>query len=230
MTSLKTWLVIPALLLSAAGCSSMGYDGPGTMYAYKDGYVEIPGWRMPCNPNPRYMLPGKAGAAGPAGPAGAMGPAGPAGQAGPAGPAGPAGAPGLQGPTGAPGVQGPMNLRGQRGAAKWTSMENVQFESHRASIQSKCADKIEKLAAVLNTDQQVVIGLDGHVDDLKANDNDPTLGARRAQAVRSALIAAGVAPARISIGVFGTRTPLCSDGSDACDALNRRVEILAARR
>jgi outer membrane protein OmpA-like peptidoglycan-associated protein len=109
-------------------------------------------------------------------------------------------------------------------------MENVQFESKQAAIQPRCADKIARLAAVLNGNQQVVVGLDGHVEDLKANDNDPTLGARRVQAVRVALITAGLAPGRISIGTFGTREPLCHDASDRCVALNRRVEILAAHR
>jgi OmpA-OmpF porin, OOP family len=108
-------------------------------------------------------------------------------------------------------------------------MENVQFESKQAAIQPKCADKIAKLAAVLNANQQVVIALDGHVDDLKANDDDPALSARRVQAVRGALIAAGIAPSRISTGIFGARGPLCRDATDACLALNRRVEILAAR-
>lgn len=109
-------------------------------------------------------------------------------------------------------------------------MENVQFESRQAAIQPTCADKIAKLAAVLNANQQVVIALDGHADDLEANDNDPALSARRVQAVRGALITAGVAPGRISIGTFGTREPLCDDASETCVALNRRVEILAAHR
>ena len=78
-------------------------------------------------------------------------------------------------------------------------MENVQFESKQAAIRPKCADKIAKLAAVLNANQQVVIGLDGHVDDTQANDYDSTLSARRVQAVRQALIAAGI----IDIGLEG---------------------------
>lgn len=222
MTYRMKWFVAPALLVAVAGCSSMGYDGPPNMFAYKDGYVEIPGFRMPCVPNARYVLPGPAGTAGPQGPAGEMGPAGPAG--GP-GPEGPAGAPGPSGP------RGPDGPRGQHGTlGPWSSMENVQFESAQAAIQPKCADKIAKLAALLNANQQVVIGLDGHVADLPASDNDPALSARRVQAVRGALITAGVAPDRISIGTFGTRAPLCADASDTCIALNRRVEILAAHR
>ena len=207
-----------ALLVAVAGCASVGYDGPPNMYAYQDGYVEIPGSRMPCYPNPRYVLPGPPGTAGPQGPAGSMGPAGPAGP------------PGLEGPAGAPGPRGPAGPRGQQGTlGNWASMENVQFESKQAAIQPQCTDKIAKLAAWMNENRQVVIGLDGHVDDVNANDNDPTLSARRVQAVRGALIEAGVAPSRISAGTFGAREPVCRDATDACLALNRRVEILAAR-
>lgn len=107
-------------------------------------------------------------------------------------------------------------------------MENIQFEVRQAAIQSQCSDKIAKLAAWMNEHPQVVIGLDGHVDDVKANDNDPTLSARRVEAVRGALIAAGIAPSRISSGPFGGRAPVCREATDACLALNRRVEVLAA--
>jgi outer membrane protein OmpA-like peptidoglycan-associated protein len=224
MTSLKSWVVIPALLVAAAGCGSIGYAGPDRMYAYKDGYVEVPGFWLPCNPNPSYVLPGRAGAAGPQGPAGVMGASGPAG---PAGEQGPAGAPGLQGPTG---PQGPSGARSQSGFGAWTTMDNVQFEPKQAAIQAKCADKIANLAAVLKADRQLSVALDGHVEDLKASDNDPTLSGRRVQAVRNALVMAGVAPDRISIGTYGKRERLCFDASSTCVALNRRVEILAAYR
>ena len=136
----------------------------------------------------------------------------------------------MEGPAGAPGPQGPAGPHGPQGSqGKWSQLENIQFEPTRADIQPKCADKIDMLAAWMNENRQVVIGLDGHVDDTQANDYDSTLSARRVQAVRQALIAAGIAPSRISTGIFGARGPLCRDATDACLALNRRVEILAAR-
>ena len=112
----------------------------------------------------------------------------------------------------------------------WNSIENVQFEYKEAAIQSKCADKIGKLVAWMNANPKVAIGLDGHVDDAQANDNDPSLSRQRVSAVRHALIAAGIAPGRISSGDFGARAPLCRDSSENCLSLNRRVEILAALR
>ena len=195
------------LLVTAAGCSSIGYDGP-PLFAYGDGYIDQVGnpgiySGLPCYPRASYILPG---------------PAGPAGSPGVTGPAGPAGPAGLQGPRG---PQGPPG--------RWTSMENVQFEYRQADIQQKCESKIARLAAWMNEHPQLTIALDGHVDDTQANDHDPTLGARRVQAVRAALIAAGVAPARISAGAFGAQRPACPQATDACLVLNRRVEILAAR-
>lgn len=210
MRYLMRGVVVTVLLVAAAGCSSVGYDGP-PLFAYGDGYIDQVGTNgiysgLPCYPRAPYVLPG---------------PAGPVGSPGLAGPAGPAGSTGLAGREGPRGPQGPPG--------QWSSMENVQFEFRRADIQPACKDKIAKLAAWMNENPQLTIGLDGHVDDVTANDNDPTLSARRVHAVREALIAAGVAPIRISAGAFGAQGPGCADATDACLVLNRRVEILAAK-
>ena len=61
----------------------------------------------------------------------------------------------------------------------WTALESVQFEAGRADLQSKCVDKIEKLAAWMKHDRHVVIGLDGHGDDTTAKDSDRPEGVRR---------------------------------------------------
>jgi hypothetical protein len=137
---MRNSLVI-GFMIAAAGCASIGYDGPDGMYAYGDGYVEIPGFSRPCHPNTAYLLPGPAGPRGPAGSSGPAGPAGSPGTTGPAGQQGPAGSPGPAGPTGPTGPRGDLG-----GPGVWTSMDNVQFESQRAEIQPKCALKIAKLA------------------------------------------------------------------------------------
>ena len=224
---------VTGLLLAAAGCSSVGYGGPD-LYAFGDGYADsTPQYgsagvhvSLPCYPRASYVLAGLAGPAGSPGPAGPSGPAGLQGPAGPAGPGGPAGPSGPMGPTGGMGPR--SDLQGPSGT--WASMDNVNFEFKSAGIQAKCAEKIAKLATWMNDNQPVVIALDGHVNDSWANDSNPTLSARRVQAVRGALIAAGVAPSRISVGTFGARGPVCRDTTETCRELNRRVEILAARQ
>lgn len=233
-------------VLTLAACGSIGYDGPPNMYAWKDGYVEIPGFRMPCYPNPSYVLPGPPGPAGPSGVRGAAGTpgepggVGPAGSPGPAGPAGALGPSGPEGPAGEPGTLGRSSLQHEpRGAEEprdaqalareWVSLENVQFEVSDAQLRPTCEQKIARLVAWINAQPRMVIGLDGHQDDLQAHDNDPTLSPRRVETVRDALIAAGIPFDRITIGTFGARVPLCGEATDTCRALNRRVEILATR-
>jgi outer membrane protein OmpA-like peptidoglycan-associated protein len=112
----------------------------------------------------------------------------------------------------------------------WTAMESVQFEAGRADLQSKCVDKIEKLAAWMSHDRNVVIGLNGHSDDTTGKDSDPTLGPRRVQAVRDALIAAGVAPSRIIVGDFKAEPSICRGAVEDCLALSRRVDVHATRQ
>jgi outer membrane protein OmpA-like peptidoglycan-associated protein len=228
MTALRSVALAVLLLATVAGCASIGYDGPPNMYAWKDGYVEIPGFRMPCNPNPRYVVPGPAGPAGKAGAAGVAGPPGPVGAAGPPGPAGPAGEPGPAGPTGAPGRT--SLEESPRRAVTWTSLDSIQFDVQQASIRTTCADKIAKLVAFVKEQPDVTIALDGHADDPQANDGDRTLSERRVHAVRAALMTRGIPSERITTGAFGARAPLCVEATDNCRALNRRVEVLAVRQ
>ena len=109
-------------------------------------------------------------------------------------------------------------------------MDNVNFEFRSAGIQPKCAEKIANLATWMKDHQPAVIALDGHGSEGWANDSSSTLSDRRVQAVREALIAAGVAPGRISVGTFGARGPVCRETTETCRELNRRVEILASRQ
>jgi len=111
----------------------------------------------------------------------------------------------------------------------WTAMESVQFQAGSAEIQSQCSDKIAKLAAWMQHDRNVIVGLDGHRDDARANDNDPVLSEKRVQAVRGALIAAGIAANRIVVGEFGARETICRGPVEDCLALSRRVDVHAAR-
>ena len=237
MRQIRRGMFIAVLFPALAGCShwpAIGFDGPD-FYAYQDGYVDKAAMGdgrvyegLPCRSRAPYILAGPAGAAGPPGPPGVGGPGGSSGPPGPPGPAGPPGPPGPPGPSGRPGVPGPRSDLHQA-PLMWTAMESVQFEVGRTELQSKCVDKIEKLAAWMKHDRHVVIGLDGHGDDTTGKDGDPTLGPRRVQVVRDALIAAGVAPGRIVVGDFRVEPSICRGAVENCLALSRRVDVHATR-
>jgi outer membrane protein OmpA-like peptidoglycan-associated protein len=201
---------------------------------------------LPCHPKATYIR-----AAGPHGPMGAQGPAGPPGPAGPAGTtdtaqlATAAGAPGPPGPAGPPGPPGPPGTLRAAGAARtsnaairpaaatagverWESAEDIAFAIHRADVPPRCAPKIARLAALIERHPLVMLALDSHGDQppVFTGEADRLLAERRVRAVRAALVAAGVAPERITTGPLGARPPRCLQATRECQDTNRRVEVL----
>lgn len=202
------------LLIASTGCGTrLGYSGP-PLYAFSDGYMEnvdIYGQKI-CSPPVRYLqpTPGPAGPAGPGGPAGppAVVP-GPPGPSGPAGPPGPAGT----GPTGS--TDGPL----------YGAVQQVHFEPETTALLDRCADKMAHLIAWLHDHPETTLSLRGHVDQRESERQETALREQRAAVVRDALIRAGIAPERIELGSAGESTFLCAERSDACLAMNRRVEV-----
>ncbi len=212
------------MTLSFLGCANVGWDGP-PLYASSAGLVDEAD--LPCHASPRYVV-SPMGPVGQAGPAGGMGPAGLQGPSGPQGPPGPAGAPG---PAGPPGPSGPPGAPGQPGAAgkiSWIPAENIHFASGQAVLPERCHEKIARLVAWLSAHPAVDVALDGHAD--QPWSEGVTLAGRRVSTVRASLVAGGVDPARIRVGEFGERGPVCTDASALCRDLNRRVEVLLLTR
>jgi outer membrane protein OmpA-like peptidoglycan-associated protein len=213
--------IVAGLLMAAtlvAGCRyQSGYiNNDGAWIAQGVPYA----WGT-CLSAASYVIgpPGPAGAAGPAGP---PGPAGPAGAPGPAGPPGPGGPPGPAGPGGTPGRSS------LDGTPIWSSMENVHFKYASAELQPSCQIKIARLASwIQKNSPEALVALDGH--QMTADDGDRKLTAERVKAVMDALVASGVGGYRISIGSYGVQASVCSDGTNQCRELNRRVEVLARR-
>ncbi len=79
----------------------------------------------------------------------------------------------------------------------WQSAEDISFEADKADIILRCAKKIELRAAWVRTHPMFDVALDARADEVMTGEKDPRLGERRVSAVREALVAAGVIPARI---------------------------------
>jgi outer membrane protein OmpA-like peptidoglycan-associated protein len=207
-----------AVLMATSGCGArFGYDGP-PLYAWQDGYVENVDkyGQAICSPPVRAL---KA----PIGPTGPVGPPGPAGMPSTIpGPPGPPGAPGPPGLSPAPGPPGPSGPRGSTDGLLYSS---VHFEAQTAVILERCTDKIAHLVTWLNEHPQAALSLRGFLDQREAQRQDAALREQRAAAVRATLIRAGIAPDRIQAATGGESTLLCSDSTETCLAMNRRVEV-----
>ena len=113
---------------------------------------------------------------------------------------------------------------------RWESAEEISFQRNRVEIQAKCTSKIARLATWVKKNPLVIVALDPHSDQspVLTGEPDARLHLRRVQAVRDALVTAGVAPDRIRMGPVGERAPVCRQDTAECRELNRRVEVLVA--
>jgi outer membrane protein OmpA-like peptidoglycan-associated protein len=154
------------------------------------------------------------------------GPEGPQGVAGPAGPPGPQGVAGLPGPMGPQGQQGPMGPAGTSGA-DFIFMEysDVLFEFNRADVQASETQKIADLAAYLRQNPTFKVEIEAYTDTRGTQAYNLALSQRRLDAVKNALVSAGVSPDQIVMGAYGPLVPKCAEATEACWKENRRVEI-----
>lgn len=129
---------------------------------------------------------------------------------------------GATGYTGSTGAQGDTGSQGNTGVAgivgSWTSYRDYLFTTDSTQVQASDATKSAGIAAYLKANPSLQLGLDGR-SERNANDSrSQELSARRVEAVRTALINAGVPSAKIRVGSFG----------DANTRRDGRVEVLFA--
>jgi outer membrane protein OmpA-like peptidoglycan-associated protein len=163
-----------------------------------------------------YSAPGPIGAAGAPG---AVGPAGVAGAQGPMGPVGPAGVAGVQG---AAGPAGPASV-----PVKWATFKDILFDFDRSDIRVSEATKVPEIAAYMQQNPGLQVGIDGFTDPRGASRYNQSLSERRVNTIHDALVKAGVASDRIEKGAFGETRP-SGESSEECWQRDRRVEVISA--
>jgi outer membrane protein OmpA-like peptidoglycan-associated protein len=106
------------------------------------------------------------------------------------------------------------------------TLGDVLFETGRADLKGGATNNLARLATFLNEydDRQVII--EGHTDNVGADDYNQQLSQRRAEAVKSFLQAHGIAASRISASGKGESQPVSSNDSSTGRQQNRRVEVI----
>jgi outer membrane protein OmpA-like peptidoglycan-associated protein len=128
------------------------------------------------------------------------------------GPAGPAGIAGVQGAPGA--------------AAAWTSFKNFLFDFDKSDIRANDMSEVSDIAAYVKQNPSTKVGIDGHTDPRGTDKYNQALSERRVNAIRDALIKAGVPADKILTGAFGESRLICNQSTEECWQRDRRVEVL----
>ena len=147
---------------------------------------------------------------------GSVGMAGGIGATGPMGPAGPQGA---QGPAGPAGDQA-------EAAKQWSSFRDFLFDFDKSAIRSNETSHVSDIAAYMMQNPTARVGIDGHTDPRGTDSFNQGLSERRVNAIRNALVEAGVSASKIHTGAFGESQPKCNESTEACWQRDRRVEVL----
>ncbi len=107
-----------------------------------------------------------------------------------------------------------------------TLPQDILFATDSAALTGSMRSDLTALAASMNRYPDTTINVLGHTDNVGDASYNQGLSARRAQAVTSVLINAGVAPQRIrSIG-RGETSPIATNLTPEGRQQNRRVEII----
>ena len=105
----------------------------------------------------------------------------------------------------------------------------IYFDFNRATLLPESRRGLDDMAAVLRQLEASAFVIEGHTDSIGTDRYNEELSARRAEAVRSALVRDhGVAPARLSTAGYGERRPVESNDALSGRARNRRVELACA--
>jgi peptidoglycan-associated lipoprotein len=119
---------------------------------------------------------------------------------------------GAPGPAGAP--------------AAWTSFNDILFDFDKSNVRSSEMPKVDKLVQYMKDNPGHEIGLDGYADPRGTPPYNQKLSQRRVEAVKAALVGAGVSAGRIRTGAFGETRPKCTQATETCWQEDRRVEVL----
>ncbi len=150
------------------------------------------------------------------------GPSAPVGQAGQGQPA----QTGQAQPAGSP----PASNLPPREVAATEELRNIHFDFDQMKIRSSEGRLLQDNTRWLKSHADMMVLIGGHTDERGSDEYNTKLGERRAKAVRSYLIAQGVAADRITTATYGERSPVCREQTEACWAQNRRAELQVKAR
>jgi OOP family OmpA-OmpF porin len=105
-------------------------------------------------------------------------------------------------------------------------LEQVQFDTGKATIKKASDDLLEQVASVLHDHPEILrVEVQGHTDSRGAPAFNKKLSQQRADAVVKALVARGAEPARLTPKGYGPDVPIAENTTDEGRQKNRRVEF-----
>ncbi len=113
-------------------------------------------------------------------------------------------------------------------SAQDSPLGDVFFDYDSSVIRPDGRDALLSNAHRLRANPDVTLTIEGHADERGTTEYNLGLGQRRAQAARDVLVAAGVAPDRISIVSYGKERPFVIGHDESAWRSNRRAHFVVS--
>jgi peptidoglycan-associated lipoprotein len=109
------------------------------------------------------------------------------------------------------------------------AVKDVYFDYDSAAIRADAQSAVQANAQALNSKPNLRFTIEGHCDERGSTEYNITLGDERANAVKNALVQAGVNASRITVTSMGKEKPICTESTEACWQQNRRGHFVLNR-
>jgi OmpA-OmpF porin, OOP family len=121
---------------------------------------------------------------------------------------------------------GGMNMIGQKFTEAKIVTHGINFDVDKATFRPESMGTLNQIVRVLNDNPDLKFEVDGHTDNSGAAAHNLTLSQQRADAVKTQLVAMGIAPTRLTTKGFGDTKPMAPNTTPEGKANNRRVEFV----
>jgi peptidoglycan-associated lipoprotein len=102
------------------------------------------------------------------------------------------------------------------------NVKDIYFDYDKGDIRPSEQASIQTDAQFLKQHASIHVTIEGHCDERGSTEYNLALGTNRADAVKNALIQAGIGGDRIKIYSYGKEKPFCTESNESCWQQNRR--------
>ncbi len=107
----------------------------------------------------------------------------------------------------------------------WINFDGLQFETGSSSLKASSKVTLDNITAILKSAPNTTIKIGGYTDNTGNAANNVTLSNDRAEGVKQALIANGIAAERMDAKGYGDMHPVGDNNTDIGRAMNRRIAV-----
>ena len=118
-----------------------------------------------------------------------------------------------------------MNIRVHRKVVKAIEFEDVHFLFDQHDLTDEARKILDQVAAQLKDNSNLKIEIEGHCCSIATEEYNLSLGARRADTVKTYLVRGGLSESRLSTISYGESRPAYDNSREVTRRLNRRAHL-----